>query len=490
MGIPILIVTRTLAFGELAQQHLMFQGLYSPVQTNNGQAALELARITSFEAAILDNDLSDISQEDLAIQLRKILPRIRLIVVPPHNDSEQIQWNTIFPDDFLTKPFYYLDLLTIVETAIKKGAQSETIIALKPADVLKKPVDDRTNVPDPSDLVSEPSDQSEMIWKADYEQAASTLHRLLQGKTSQAGLIFQNKVLVAYAGELEPRAARQLAELVAKTWEKIGSSDMARFVQLGGETGEIMLYASPIRSDWVLVLVFSPETPFGKMRSEAAVVARALTAHSAGYPHHFEDGIDLSEAERETLAESDLNTAANFSVLFGEIPPPAAPDPASTAPINASAAYDPEGKTETPVSETSSLPASYTAREVYHQNYACLLIPFASGHQITDSLADDLSRWVPQLCQVFGWKLLHLSVQPDYLHWVVDVPPATSPARIVQLLRQHTSSRIFPGFPHLFHDNPSGDFWSSAYLITSSNQPMPAGLLQKFIQQTRRQMIE
>ncbi len=118
--------------------------------------------------------------------------------------------------------------------------------------------------------------------------------------------------------------------------------------------------------------------------------------------------------------------------------------------------------------------------------FACLLIPRFASHHLTGDLASRLAEWVPSICIAYGWRLEHLSIRPEYLQWVVSVPPSTSPGMLMRLMRMQTSERIFAEFPRLKQENPSGDFWAPGYLIMGSNQPHPPQLVRNYILETRR----
>ncbi|PWH12367.1 MAG: hypothetical protein DDG60_13500 [Anaerolineae bacterium] len=118
-------------------------------------------------------------------------------------------------------------------------------------------------------------------------------------------------------------------------------------------------------------------------------------------------------------------------------------------------------------------------------SYACLLVPRFDTHHLVGDLADRLNEWVPQVCIAFGWRLEHIAVRPDYLQWVVRVPPSTAPGHVMRVVRQQTSDRLFNEFPRFKKDNPSGDFWAPGYLIMGSSQPHPQHLVRNFIKQTR-----
>jgi REP element-mobilizing transposase RayT len=123
---------------------------------------------------------------------------------------------------------------------------------------------------------------------------------------------------------------------------------------------------------------------------------------------------------------------------------------------------------------------------VYNLTYACLLIPRFSTHYLTGDLADSLSEWLPQICVAFGWRLEYLAVRPEYLQWVVNVPPATSPGYLMRIMRQQTSEKIFAEFQRIKRENPSGDFWAPGYLIMGGTQQHPPQLVKDYIQQTRQ----
>lgn len=123
---------------------------------------------------------------------------------------------------------------------------------------------------------------------------------------------------------------------------------------------------------------------------------------------------------------------------------------------------------------------------LYNLTYACLLVPRFSGHYLAGDLADFVSKAMPEICIAFGWRLEFISVRPEYLQWVVSVPPSSSPGYLMRIIRQQTSERIFAAFPRLKKENPSGDFWAPGYLIMGGDQPHPPQLVKDYINQTRQ----
>ena len=121
----------------------------------------------------------------------------------------------------------------------------------------------------------------------------------------------------------------------------------------------------------------------------------------------------------------------------------------------------------------------------YDLTYACLLVPRFSNHHLTGDITERLSEWMPNICIAFGWRLEHLSVRPDYLQWVINVPPTTSPGYLMRIMRKQTSDKIFDDFPRQKKENPSGDFWAPGYLIMGGSQPHPSSLVKDYIKRTR-----
>ena len=122
---------------------------------------------------------------------------------------------------------------------------------------------------------------------------------------------------------------------------------------------------------------------------------------------------------------------------------------------------------------------------LYNLTYACLLVPRFTTHYLTGDIADRLSEWLPQICIAFGWRLEYLAVRPEYMQWVLNVPPATSPGYLMRIVRQQTSEKIFAEFVRVRKENASGDFWAPGYLIMGGSQPHPPQLVKDYIKQTR-----
>ena len=178
----------------------------------------------------------------------------------------------------------------------------------------------------------------------------------------------------------------------------------------------------------------------------------------------------------------DMQTA--FEV---EVTAPSQPKSRPETPISRPLPGENDSTRESATTEAArKLTAEPISAGLYHLTYACLLVPRFSSHYLTGDLSDHLSDWLPKICIAFGWRLEFLAVRPEYLQWVVNVQPNTSPGHLMRIMRQQTSEKIFGDFPRMKRENPSGDFWAPGYLIMGGSQPHPPQLVRDYIRQTRQ----
>jgi REP element-mobilizing transposase RayT len=286
----------------------------------------------------------------------------------------------------------------------------------------------------------------------------------------------------------------------------------------------------------VLALVFDAETPFSTIRTQASHLVHSLSTSPAEDGNADEDG----DEEVPTTSLSDILSDVPSPNPPQRIPPvtsmefpyessqtgPAIeagrlsyePQPAGAMAFTDQAEVDEQALADGQVDESLAATRQSRSRRktelapdqlaetrqasipepthkivlepvspsVYNLSYDCLLIPRFLQHYLTVEMADHLSDWIQQTCVAYGWRLEYISVRPDYLQWIVNVPPATSPGYVMRMLRKHTSEKIFNEFPRYKKENPSGDFWAPGYLIMGGSQPAPAQLIKDFITQTRQ----
>ncbi|MBI3159100.1 MAG: transposase [Chloroflexi bacterium] len=528
MAVSVLVITPSPGFGELISQILQETGDYACVLANSGKDGLDGARSNSPRLCILDGDLSDTPLEKLAAGLRASRPGLLLVVIPPEGEDAPPDFTHLQADGLLAKPFYLPDLITTVERVLA-GGKPDRGAPTPEAPPAATPV----RAAEPAQAAAEDAPE----WLRDVNLAAQHLARLSLESASQASLIARGDQVWAYAGGLDQGAVNELARTLGQYWSGGDGSDLARFVRLDATGSDYMLYATDLGGGFVLAMVFDTETPFSKIRTQAGSLAQRL----ASPPDSF------SEAPMERGELDDEGEMVPLPPLFEDVPPPIPGDwmpeqitaaahrpfleelfqdapaaetfsqessPAIRRPYDVAVEEDldattpsrmPDYAAETIPSEAetdedlfaatvpsrSSKPRGDRARlepispAMVNLTYSCVLIPRLPEHYLTGDLAGRVAEWVTQLCLAFGWRLEQLSVRPEVLQWMVNVPPQTSPGYLMRILRQHTSRRLFVEFPLFVESNPSGDFWAPGYLIMSGPQAPPPQLVKDFIKETR-----
>jgi REP element-mobilizing transposase RayT len=498
MPADLLFVTPSTTFGENVRRVLEETKFYRVHVVNNKASAIVRADEIGLPFAMLDIELGENWVQEIGIALRTIRPSINLaILCDEQGDPPAL--DTLRPWIMVRKPFRMADFMT----------------------AMSKP---QTNTNSLSNT------QMIMPWLSDANKAAQHLTRLTLESSAQAALITRKSDLWAYAGGLSQNAAKEVAQTVTRNWDGQKGSDLLRFIRLESTKAEHMLYATRLSSETVLALVFDAETPFSTIRSQASQLLNNFSEERA--PANLAPEF----TQQDESLDIDIPSIAD---ILSNVPNPN-PEPASKLPTNLPhqrEVFDPNqtrisdslsnaaifsreqspsisrnqiafdqvdvtapSRPKTPIknpgemAETRESPSTEAAKKLiiepttaslYHLTYACLLVPRFASHYITGDLSDRLDEWLPNICIAFGWRLEYLAVRPDYLQWVANVQPSTSPGYLMRIIRQQTSEKIFAEFARLKKENPSGDFWAPGYLIMGGTQPHPPQLVRDYINQTR-----
>ncbi len=533
MTATILIGTPHEAFGELLRQSLAEHGRYQVEVFPKATALQDRCAQNGAELAILDTDLKDVPFLAWVRGLQAAHPGMRLIVIPPYNDPQDPMLGGWKPDGYLSRPFYLPELLEKIE-----GLVDGRRAAGQPADYQADPPGEGR--------ISGGSGADASPWLEEPQRAAQDLSRFLQDAAAQAALIARKGELWAYAGQVPQDAARELAAAIARYWDSQRSCDLVRYVHLENPGGDYMLYATHLTGELVLALAYEAATPFSRVRAQTIRFAQALSSpspRSSGSPPAQEPAqemegeggapdiapflADLPDPDPQAELPRAYNPAAQawvkeisgepveaqpagagnllqvetpefdqelLAVLAGHAPVREAPAEDAPPLEEEASVAQPETESETgerglarPSPRHLLVPARPEAPThlMVDLTYAGVLIPRFPQHYLAGDLAARLGRWLPDLCIAFGWRLEGMAVRPAYLHWLVRLPPETSPAALIAVFREKTSRSIFEEFPQLSKENPSEDFWAPGYLLVSGSYAIPAQLLRDFITRTR-----
>lgn len=463
-----IILTPSKGFGELVRQVLTEVNTLEPVLLSSPKQAVDMARDGSAGLLVLDADFGGVDLAAVVAELRSLAPALRVIVIPAEENPTDPQLAKLNAEAILPSPFYLPNLVVAVEQLygplVPKETTRRSSYGTAPAQ-FKPPQHSEVAAPE---------------WLQDVDLAAQYLTRLSLESASQAALITRREKVWAYAGELPQRAAEELADAVSQHSADGNQADLARFIHLNATKADYMLYATSLGGEFSLALVFDAQVPFSQMRAQVNKLANAL----ASAPQQELSKGEVVQGRRNATVQLQDENAGR-----GDEPRNPAPRggafgpqiPRSDLPSARAAGVTGLG-TGKLTGHTSRLePLSAGG---YDLHYAYVLVPRLPSHRLTGDLADKLAVWLPQLCLAFAWRLENISVQPEFVQWMLSMSPDASPESVVTTLDKHLSERIFDEFPRLKRENPSGQFFAPGFLIVNGALPS-ADLISDYIQQTR-----
>jgi REP element-mobilizing transposase RayT len=393
-------------------------------------------------------------------KLREHAPHAKLIVIPAEKDSRNTRIAEYNADTTMSGNFYLPDLVGAVEQFFGPVVPKETSRRKSYGD----------EAPNLKQNVRESAEAPK--WLEDVTLSARYLTRLSLESASQAALITRDEKVWAYAGELPKQAADELAGAVATHSANGNNADLARFIHLAATKSDYMLYATPLGGDYMLALVFDAQMPFSQMRAQVSEIAKALATAP----------LDLREVEAKAAAmstEQPAPVAQRLGTSRLEMP---SSERTAPQPSRSNGEQMPSWPSKT--TEYKQPAVQLLAAAEGELRYGFVLVPRLPKHRSEGDLAEKLALWLPELCLAFGWRLESMSVQPEFLQWMVSMPAGESPESSARTLDAQLSARIFDEFPSVGRDNPSGHFWATGFMVLSGTAPTPAQV-SEYVRATR-----
>ncbi len=532
MPADLLIVTPSASLGDSIRRTLDETKLYRSHVVNNKASAVVRADEIGVPLAMLDAALGEDWVLEIGTALRTIRPGLNLIILCEESGTTPA-FDTLRPWILVRKPFKMSGFMTAISQPQQQPAA--------PAP--------QTSATAPLPWLSDQTKAAQHLTRLTLESSAqAALITLKNDLWAYAGGLSQNaakEVAQTVTRNWDGQKGSDLLRFIRL--ESTKAEHMLYATRLTSETVLAFVFDAETPFSTIRAQASQLVNDFGSDRPESQKPAKSAPKQINDFPDDLEESEELNIAPISNIltdiptpnpqpaSARDLGMArpkekfdpnqtrvseslSNASV-FNREPSPSIQmghrmmDQPQTSKMSAepqtafeevevTAPSRPHARPETPVSKpisetdvTRESPSTEAARKLvvepttaglYHLTYACLLVPRFSSHYITGDLADHLGEWLPNICIAFGWRLEYLAVRPEYLQWVVNVQPNTSPGYLMRIMRQQTSEKIFVDFTRLKKENPSGDFWAPGYLIMGGTQPHPPQLVRDYIRQTRQ----
>ena len=527
MAFSVLIVSADSLVGESLQIAFERDGRCQPLFVTHGAEALSVAQALSFALAILDYNLSDIALADLARALSSSPLNLPLIAVLPDNAPVDPGPEDFSFQGYLSRNFEVSDLMRMVEVVLNlKEKRSERTAA-----------DFAAN--DPLWL-RDVNRAAQYLTRLSLESAAHAA-LIVRGDRlwAYAGQLPQLAATQLADQVIKYHGVGDLARFI-----HLPATDRDYMLYATGLLGDFTLALAfdtttpftEIRSQAASLAKALSTPPQDTLFSSVDDAPPQAPVPVPSVEKPPEDGADLPQLDLgdvpppnpgrakytrkakpsvqslDIVEEAPLSDAPPLELVpsFGIESRPTASLPDVKAPLSAvdlaaqpleemdtrptavSAVSSTDAFSGVPLEAAQGLSSPTMPRfdpptpTLVSLSFACVLTPRLPQHRLVGEVADYLPDIVRQICLIFGWRLEHIAVRPDYLQWVVSAPPVTSPSYLMRISRQQTSQRLFTVLPALARENPGGDFWAPGYLIISSHQPPPPQAVKEFIRNARR----
>ena len=531
MPADILVVTPSSTLGETIRRTLEETDLYRIHVVNNKASAVVRADEVGAPLAMFDLALGEEWVQEIAHALRTVRPGINIIILC-EDDVTPPPFEGLRPWILVRKPFRMTDFMTAIsQPQSPPVAQSNTI----------------TSLPWLSDVTKAAQHLTRLTLESSAQAALITRKSDLWAYAGELSNSAAKEVAQTITRNWDGQKGSDLLRFIRL--ESTKAEHMLYATRLATDTVLALVFDAETPFSTIRSQASQLVTDLGNDKSEPQKVSRPAPKSNIDFPADVDEGTDMDIPPISNILSNipppnpDIATSYNFglppkkekfdpnqtrisgslsnvSVFNREASPsirqdhPVMTDQADGHAVSArsqtsfdevdvTAPARPQQRPQTPVGRpapgesdvTRESPTTDAARKLvvepttaglYHLTYACLLVPRFSSHYITGDLSDHLSEWLPNICVAFGWRLEYLSVRPEYLQWVVNVQPNTSPGYLMRIMRQQTSEKIFSDFNRLKKENPSGDFWAPGYLIMGGTQPHPPQLVRDYIRQTRQ----
>jgi len=287
MPLDVLIATPSGPFGELIRLTLEADPDFHCSLVDNGSEIWPTLQEKVYQAVIFDCSFLEPEPRQVYLRLKEDFPAVAFLLVPPENRTDVNPLKSIQADGFIPRPFDASVLPEQVKAVIEKKAD--------------QPVEDKLPV------ISQKSDSWWDAFQAGIQETAAS-----------AGMIVQNGMVIACTPETSTALQQQVTASIARFWSPSDSADLMRYVKDLVTGQEWMMYASQASKNAVLALLFLPQTPVTKVRSQTLKLARDISVlmekPSPATPRTEAGYLETSEPPRlhEILGETPAEEPARI----------------------------------------------------------------------------------------------------------------------------------------------------------------------------------
>jgi putative transposase len=128
-----------------------------------------------------------------------------------------------------------------------------------------------------------------------------------------------------------------------------------------------------------------------------------------------------------------------------------------------------------------------TRHAVYDLKYHLVWVPKYRVRLLRGEVAGYLKEVFSRIAEEYDWHIDTMEVMEDHVHVFIEVPPAYSPAKVVQILKSLSARELFRQFPKVKREMWSGKIWGEGYFVRSVGDKVTSEVIRKYIEYQRQE---
>ncbi len=248
----ILTLSKNTSLIEQIRSNLEEGGRFYVQGVTSANSSLAMVRHRFFDIAILDLDQSDLTAAQLAYNLKKIQPEIKILVYASEGADTEAELKDLPLDGILKKPFFAPELSDLLKSLFQTPLLDEELaVADQPANVLPE------------------------AWQEYPQESIEEMSHLLSKTSAISLMIFHQGDLISQSPGLAPSEAERVIDFIEKNWKTFKNCEIFRFMRGEGEFGPHMVYALSLSGELLLVFTYPTKVDLRTVRRETSKVRGA-----------------------------------------------------------------------------------------------------------------------------------------------------------------------------------------------------------------------
>jgi putative transposase len=122
-----------------------------------------------------------------------------------------------------------------------------------------------------------------------------------------------------------------------------------------------------------------------------------------------------------------------------------------------------------------------TKHAVYELKYHLVWVPKYRAKVLGVAERRYLKKLLEEIAAEYEFQIDTIEVMDDHVHVFVEVPPAYSPARVVQIMKSISAKELYKKYPELRKKMWSGAIWGEGYFARSVGDVVTSDVIRRYI---------